>query len=347
MRDISHTATVLKLEPTLNREVLPMKRILPALTLYVIAPAIGELLSGSAPPIEFFSPFGLLVLPALYGSGAILVRELALRWDKRWPSILTLGVAYGIVEEGLMVKSFFDPGWPDLGLLGTYDRLAGVNWVWSVALCLYHATISIAIPILLIEMLYPNRRDEHWVRKRGFIALSILLVLVVIFGFLALTPYRPPLLPYLGAIAATWLLYRLAKRLPHQWGVPGELPERARLWLALIGFCGVLFFFLITYGLPSSGAPVLLTLFALVGLGYGLWRSIRWASGDGAWDDRARFSLAAGALSFFILIAPFSENDPSRVDDPSGMTIIAIVAVILLLLLRFRIYKHARSQVTN
>jgi hypothetical protein len=31
---------------------------------------IGELLSGSAPPAEFFNPFSPLVLSALYGSDA-------------------------------------------------------------------------------------------------------------------------------------------------------------------------------------------------------------------------------------------------------------------------------------
>ena len=75
-----------------------------------------RLLSGSAPPLEFFNPFGLSVLPAIYGSGVILARELALCWEKRWSITLVLGLAYGIVEEGLMVMSFFDPGWPDLGL---------------------------------------------------------------------------------------------------------------------------------------------------------------------------------------------------------------------------------------
>jgi len=78
-----------------------MKRVSPALMLFFLSPIIAELLSGSAPPAEFFNPLSLLVLTALYGSGAILVRELALRWNKRWPTIFVLGAAYGIVEEGL------------------------------------------------------------------------------------------------------------------------------------------------------------------------------------------------------------------------------------------------------
>lgn len=321
-----------------------MKRVPPTLTLYFLAPTIAELLSGSAPPVEFFNPFGLLLLPALYGSGAILVRELALRWDKRWPTILTLGVTYGIVEEGLMVKSFFDPGWPDLGILASYGRLGGVNWVWSMALCLYHATISIAIPILLVEMIYPDRRDESWVGRRGFIFLSVLLATVVLFGFLVLTPYRPPFWPYLLAIALVLLLAHTAKRQPSRWGEPERHPQRGRLWLGLIGFTSVLFFYIVTYGLPEAGVPVFITLLALVGLSWGLWRSIRWASGNGAWDDRGRFALAAGALSFFILIAPFIEQDPSRADNPSGMTLVAVGAALLLLLLRKRIYKRMSPQ---
>ena len=90
-------------------------RMPPALVLFFLAPVIGELLSGSSPPVEFFKPFSLLLLAALYGGGALLARELALRWGKRWPTILTLGLAYGVLEEGLMVKSFFDPAWMDLG----------------------------------------------------------------------------------------------------------------------------------------------------------------------------------------------------------------------------------------
>jgi hypothetical protein len=324
-----------------------MKRIPPALTLYFIAPAIGELLSSSAPPVEFFNPFGLLILPALYGSGAILVRELAMRWDRRWPSILTLGAAYGIVEEGLMVKSFFDPGWPDLGLLASYGRLFGVNWVWSAALCLYHATISIGIPIMLVEMIYPNRRDECWVGKRGFAGLSILLIVVVIFGFLVLTPYQPPVFSYLLAIVLTIYLYWKARRQPHRWAEPVQPPKRSRLWLALTGFFGVLFYFIITYGLPEARLPVFVTLFALAALTCGLWRSIRWASGEGAWDDRGRFSLTAGALSFFILLAPFIENDQARLDDPTGMSIVAITAALMLFILRRQIYKRTRSADIN
>ncbi len=42
-----------------------------------MSPAIGDLLSGSSPPLQFFNPVLLLLLVALYGCGALLVREAA------------------------------------------------------------------------------------------------------------------------------------------------------------------------------------------------------------------------------------------------------------------------------
>jgi len=142
----------------------PRKQTSPAWLLFFLSPAIAELLSGSMPPAEFFNPGGFILVAVLYGGGAILVRELTFRWRKGWASLLLLGAAYGIVEEGLLCKSFFDPNWPDVGILGEYGRWAGVNWIWSIQLTAYHASISIAAAILLVapiqELSNPKRPDN-------------------------------------------------------------------------------------------------------------------------------------------------------------------------------------------
>src|ERR1051326_7606396 len=80
----------------------------PVLTLLVLAPSIGELLSGSSPPLQFFNPIFFLLLVGLYGCGALLVRETAARRSLNSTGILLCGAAYGIIEEGLMCKSFFN-----------------------------------------------------------------------------------------------------------------------------------------------------------------------------------------------------------------------------------------------
>lgn len=311
-----------------------MKRIPPALVLYFLAPAIGELLSGSAPPIEFFNPFGLLLLSALYGSGAILVRELALHWEKRWPTILVLGLAYGVIEEGLMVKSFFNPAWQDLGLLGVYGRWAGVNWVWSLFLTIYHAVYSITIPIFLVELLYPEQRGERWVERRGMITLSLLLLAVVLFGFFFITEYRPPALPYLVTLVVTVGLYALARRMPSHWWTRRIEPSVGSLWFGLVGFAGTLVFFFMHWIFPEIGVPVLLTMLGAVLWAWLIIIVVRYMSGEGGWSDEDKLALVSGALTFFILLAPISELGASRPDNPAGMTLVGLAALLFLIWLR-------------
>ena len=134
------------------------------MALYILSPVVAELCSGATP--WFVYPIWGWVLMLMYGGGAILIREYTLRWGKGWPTIFTLGVAYGIAEEGIAVRTFFDRSAPVMQPLGDYGWAGGTNWVWDVHLSLYHAIISIAIPIFLVMLAYPARRNEPWVSSR-------------------------------------------------------------------------------------------------------------------------------------------------------------------------------------
>lgn len=184
---------------------LKFSQLSPALILFLLSPVIGELLSGSAPPLEFFHPFGFVLLTSLYGSGALLIRDLRIRWKKGIGSTLLLGAAYGIIEEGILVASFFNPNWPDLGQLSIYGRWLGTNWIWALMLTVYHAVYSITIPILLVEMMYPNQRMTPWLSERLFKIIALVFTGVVTLGFIlinVLSGYLPPVLPFLGIIAS-------------------------------------------------------------------------------------------------------------------------------------------------
>ena len=122
--------------------------------LILLSPALGELLSSSSPPGEFFNPLTLLTLILLYGFGALLIRELRVRWNLQW-SIIFLAVAYGIIEEGLLTKSFFNPGWEDLQTLSAYGMYLGIQWPWTIMLIFFHSTISTLIPIKIVDLLWP------------------------------------------------------------------------------------------------------------------------------------------------------------------------------------------------
>lgn len=87
-----------------------MRRLLAAFVLVLMAPLVAELLAGSTPlgqPIvlAFLLPVYLL----LYGAGALLIRELVRHSGRGWTSILLLGAAYGLIEEGFVSQSLFNP----------------------------------------------------------------------------------------------------------------------------------------------------------------------------------------------------------------------------------------------
>ncbi|NIM04132.1 MAG: hypothetical protein GTN69_02925 [Armatimonadetes bacterium] len=322
----------------------------PALALVLLAPAVGELLSSSMPPAEFLNPFGFLLVVVLYGGGAVLIRELTFRWGKGWATLLVLGAAYGIVEEGLLCKSFFDPNWPDLGILGTYGRWAGVNWVWSLFLTIYHATISIATPILLINLIFPEQRSQSWVSRRIFGLLALLLFAEVIFGLLAFgstpgQPYYPPAILYLLAALLAVILFFVARALPHPLFAPKETRVPRLRWFWLAGFLGIFALFLINMGLPATNVHPLITMLICAALVALVARRLLAMSGNGAaWSDHHRFALAAGALSLFILIAPFQEIDnPDRADNTTGMTLVAIAAVLFLRWVWWKVKAHGEG----
>lgn len=319
-----------------------MKKLLPAAVLFFLSPVLGELLSGSAPPAEFFSLFGLTVLLVLYGGGAILVREMIVRWRKGWASLLVLGAAYGIIEEGLMVKSFFDPNWVDIGILGSYGRWFGVNWVWSLELTIYHAVVSITIPILLTEMIFVSRRNESWVGRRGFIILFILFTADVVFGYFALTPYRPGVVQYWLTVAVIVTLILTAWRLPHYLFTPKETTVRKPIRFWLVGFLGTVAFFLIFWVIPHTGLLPFITMLIGLGLVALVTCLIMRMSGNGAaWAEIHQLALAAGSISLFVLLTPIHEFVATRSDNPAGMTLVGLATLIFLLWLWWRVKSHS------
>ena len=319
----------------------------PALVLFFLAPVTAELLTGSSPPAEFFNPFSLLVLTALYGSGSILIRELSLRWRKGWPSILALGAAYGIVEEGLMVKSFFDPHWVDLGTLGVYGRWAGVNWVWSVGLTLFHAVWSIGLPILLVTLMFPRRAAEPWVGSRWFRLLAGLMAADVVFGFFALTPYRPPAVPFLLALLAVIGLYAIARRLPvafnpHPQAEPGGDGPRSLRYFAA-GLVGAIAFFGLMWGIPNTGVSPALDVGLVLLLAAGVVVALRRGGAPSRWQARRQLALASGALSFLVGLAPLQQLDPARAVETRGMALVRLAMALFLVWLAWRTRRFERE----
>src|SRR4051812_14548163 len=106
-----------------------MSRFLPVIVLVLLAPVVAELLYGT---ISVTQATALLFVLPIYGAGALLIREVVRRSERGWGSILLLGAAYGVIEEGLVLQSFFNPTLYRASEWGA--RLFGVNWVYVEAM---------------------------------------------------------------------------------------------------------------------------------------------------------------------------------------------------------------------
>jgi hypothetical protein len=297
-----------------------MRRLFPVFVLLLLAPAIPELLTGSTPLHTFFTPFSFLLEVGLYGAGAILIRELARSRGLGWPRILLLGAAYGIIEEGLQIQSFFNIHHPGIGNLAVYGRAFGVNWVWAEFLTCFHAVFSIVIPILLTEMLFPARRAQPWLGKIGRRVFGVIFALDVVLGAIFFTAiwhkqynYLPPLLPYLGCMALVVLLVWRALRPAAPARAPTAeviIPQAPRqpptLWvLRVFGLGGILSMYLISGILAGdkSNVPAPITLLVMAGWVWLLyWRIRRWSGPGHAWDDRHTLALATGGMLLFAIV---------------------------------------------
>jgi hypothetical protein len=337
-----------------------MRRLAPVFVLLLLSPAVAELLSGSTPLAQFFSPPSLLLELGLYGAGAILIRELT-RWrGLGWPSILILGAAYGIVEEGLQIQSFFNVHHLDLGNLAVYGRALGVNWVWAEHLTVYHAVWSITIPILLTELLFPARRALPWLGRRGLRIVGIIFALDILAGFALVTlsfhsayGYVPPLVPYLAAVALVcalgWLILRQPVRaapvaIPFAPMPTVRAPHPWLLRLFSFGAAFIWFFIFIAFTGKGSRIPAPVTMLAGVILAWGVWMLIRqWSAPNRLWDDRHRLALATGPLLltalFSLIVLPFS-HAPGK--NFTGQFLVGLIAILLLILFAWRVRRRVQ-----
>src|SRR5262245_4161402 len=102
----------------------------PAIALFLLAPLVAEFILGDFPVV--FLPL-IVVLAPLYGGGALLIREVTRRTGRGWPTMLLLALAYGVLEEGLLTQSLFDPHYAGQHLLSVgFVPSLGIALPWTV-----------------------------------------------------------------------------------------------------------------------------------------------------------------------------------------------------------------------
>jgi len=281
----------------------------PVVLLLALTPGIPEYLSGStgvwplalAPPI-FFLFLGLNL--ALYGPGVLLVREALVRWKKGWgwATLLVLGAAYGLLEEGTALSTLFDPNASVVGGLGHYGHLYGVSWVWLVGIVLVHTVLSVGLPIVLLGLALPETRGRPLLSRRG-IVLAAGIYAADIAALAAISGYYRVALPLLLlAAGVALLLWLVAWRLPPGLLDPAHARPRVSPRIAfLLGLAYFPVLLVVPAVLEDARLPALSALLADVALAGALFFAARAAVGR----EENRAELVALAFGVLVPIALF------------------------------------------
>lgn len=309
------------------------------LTLYFLAPIIAEMLTGATPPLMWNNVGGVILTTGLYGSGALLARELVRRRGLGWSSLALLGVAYGVLEEGLVMQSWFNPAWVGLS---DAARFLEVNWTLALIFTTIHVTLSIMSSVVIAEALFPTLAERPWLGQRSFVGFTLWLGVVaswlfVTYGFVLFHSkgYDHPPLTYGVALLLFALFLWLGL---HRWGTRASIAVEPystirpapRLWtLRLAGFAAA-FAVLVNLFLLRTLIPVpLIPIGLVVGVDLVSVLVVRGWSKRSNWGLRHRLALTSGVMGFFIVFSPLLEFVIPHKPDVymTGLTLINLLAL--------------------
>ncbi len=275
-----------------ERSQPPLRGIWPALGLVFVAPLVAEFLLGNL-PMKLLP--ALIVLAPMYGGGALLIREIVRRTGRGWPSILLLGMAYGIFEEAYTTQSLFNPNYLklNLGLLGpAFIPSLGIGAWWTLWMLMVHGIWSISTPIALVEASVPDRARTPWLGRWGLVVAA----LVFVFGACANTAigyrqdhYLASMAQFVGAAVIIVLLVVSAFLIPQRRKAAGTglAPSAWMTGAVALVFGSAALFVPMGWGWGAVAALLGLdaTMLVLV---------ILWSSGTG-WGLKHQLALGAGA----------------------------------------------------
>jgi hypothetical protein len=313
-------------------------------SLIIIAACLAEFLTGSTPILAvILNPLGFAANLGLYGGGALLIREATLRWRKRWGAVLLLGGAYAVGEEGFAAKTMIDPTSPIIGNQ-VYSNWAGVNWVALTNLTVFHSAFSIAVPLILVELFFPETKGHGLLGNRGMAVTGGLYGLTVfLLTFFLGDPYVPSLgvdiflVAYAAAfIVAAYLVPRSflqAKR---------ERPDRRERNFILLGLGFMGGFFLISGNLAPGGGFVAhllswpVTAIVILPLAGFIARYLVRHAGQSE-NDLVKIDFVLGMMSIFVPIDVILE-----LGGDVGVLVFTTTVIGLLIRLRQR-FRHGKK----
>lgn len=296
-----------------------------ALTLFLLPAISVELLTGNTSLANFLNPAVFFLLSMTYGGALLLVRETVVRWGKGFISVVVLAGAYGMVNEGITSKGFFDPHFyavVENGLQG-FGRWFGINVPWALSISIFHATFSIIVPLVIVSAIFPG--SGRWLGNRLYGALLVLFVALMVFSFHVLSPTAThykynegpgPIALILSLIALDILVaWKLPAPHPRRWPVRFPVPA-----LFALGVVYAFAFFISTRILRATGSPIAFVAFYLVlFVALPVWLLLKLPEPSA----RGKVALAAGLLAPILAVG-------SRKGAGGAFAAVIVIAVLII-----------------
>lgn len=272
------------------------RRWLPIVVLVLVISIPPELFSGNTPAERWLDPATLPFLIVAYGLPVLVIREVALRRSLGSGGVFCLGLAYGIVNEGLYAGTFFRQTGLPIADFDGYGYAFGINWPWAALMMTWHAVSSVWLPIALTNRAFgPGALLGRW---------SLLVVAVIACAAPTLFYLSFHIAAGLGLLAGQWaVMLGLAALALRFRGQPQT--SQSRFGPFLLGFLGIIPVILVTL-IAKAGFPLSLYFAVLAGLVL-IWALIltrrHWASGPATGWFALGWYGAMVAFSALVLFA--------------------------------------------
>jgi hypothetical protein len=133
-----------------------------------------------------------LLVTVSYGVPVLLIRELAVARRLNVAGVVLLGLAYGILNEGVLAKTLTQPDGPPLEAFAGYGRIGELQGGWTVFILFWHALHSVLYPILLCRWMFPAAADRRWFAtgRSRWLLYGLILILAGLYALYFLNPLR-------------------------------------------------------------------------------------------------------------------------------------------------------------
>ena len=278
----------------------------PVAALLLLSPIIGEVLNGAT---KLSYMFALVPEVMVWGCGTLIIRELTRRWRGGILTMVLLGLTLAIAEEFIIQQTSLAP-LPWLTTQVAYGRLWGVNWIYFLSMLGYETVWIVLVPVLVVELIYPGRREEPWLRVRGmFVAAGVFVAGSFIAWFLWIKQalpnvfhvpdYQPPVLMLLLGVAAIAVLGWAAYALRNSHARPraaGTAKSPLVVGLTAVAFGVPWYILIVLVFVPPIAVPFWIPMAIGIVWAIAAFRVLRdWAFGPG-WTPMHGWALAFAAL---------------------------------------------------